>query len=256
VSVVVPVKDNQEGVDRLVRSLNTLTTKPLEIIIVDNLSAEMIQLPESEIDIHGVRCGRIGPAAARNSGAKLARGEWIWFLDSDCEVLPGTLDSYISSSGGALGYSGNVKSAGRGLLSRYYEAQEILIPQFGDLNDPLYLITANAIIERNLFFDLGCFDEAFPAAAGEDIDLGFRIHNHSLLVFSEGAIVLHHFEECIDAFKKRFRRYGGGNYILAQKYKLNLFPSPFEPNRKNYFHSTLAKIQYEALREGYEEKQK
>ena len=45
---------------------------------------------------------RRGPAANRNFGARVADGEWLIFLDDDCNPRPGFLAAYLKANG-ALG---------------------------------------------------------------------------------------------------------------------------------------------------------
>lgn len=251
VTVVVPVRNNQGGLDRLIASLDLLTVSPREIIIVDNLSVPAAHMPRSRHRIRLMNCTTLGAAATRNVGIKSAVSEWIWFLDSDCEVLPSTLSEFCRSQPGPIAFAGRVLSASRKLLGRYYDGQEVLIPQFAEDNEPLYLITASAMIHRGALDVVGCFDESFPSAAGEDIDLGLRLFSRGRLKFASGACVFHHFEECLSDFRKRFARYGQGNRVLEDKYHLSLKPSPFAPYKDTYVARVLARIQYEALTRGY-----
>lgn len=251
VSVVIPVRDNQSGVIQLLESIKLLATLPKEVVVVDNLSKSPLSLPAMPYPVTIINCQTPGPAAARNAGAKTACGEWIWFLDSDCTVQRDTLLEFERASGNVIGMACRVKSRTNRLLGRYYDSQEILFPQFAENEEPLYLITASACIHRESFFAVGQFDESFPLAAGEDIDLGFRLFESGRLAFVHNAIVDHDFEEDTAAFIKRFQRYGLGNRLLAKKYNICLAPSPFTPNHPTYLKRTLAKIQYEALFAGY-----
>lgn len=251
VSVVIPVRDNQVGLTRLLESLSSLSAPPLEVVVVDNLSAPPVLLPPTQYPALLVSCSKPGPAAARNAGARAASGEWVWFLDSDYIADPHALSAFAQASGGVIGMCGFVKSQSNRLLGRYYDSQEILLPQFSESDEPLYLITASACIHRCTFLALGGFDESFLLAAGEDIDLGFRLFQAGRLAYVPESVVHHAFEEDTSAFRKRFERYGVGNRILAAKYGISLAPTPFEPNRSTFFTRTLAKLQFEALASGY-----
>lgn len=251
VSVVIPVKDNQKGIDELLTSIKKLSVLPKEIIVVDNLSDPPIRAEFCQSDTRLLSCKIPGPAAARNLGARYATGDWVWFLDSDCLVERSTLTEFASNPAGAIGTCGRIVSRETKLLSRYYSEQEILMPQFAEEDEPLYLITASAIIYKSAFFEVGGFDESFPAAAGEDIDLGLRLFQRGRLSFSSRARVLHTFEENLDLFRTRFTRYGAGSRILAEKYKISLAPAPFAPNRPSLLARILAKLQYESLHIGY-----
>lgn len=252
VSVVIPVRDNQHGLDRLIRSIERGTALPNSIIVVDNRSSQPIRATGTSIPLTLLHCEKPGAAAARNVGALASRTDWIWFLDSDCRVLPNTLEEFCKAKAGPIGFAGRVVAARRRLLSRYYEDQEILIPQFAENDEPLYLITASALVQRETLQSVGYFDETFPSAAGEDIDLGLRMFASGRLAYIDSACVEHDFEECLQDFSTRFERYGRGNRILAEKYQVCLRPSPFEPNRQSLFARVLANIQYKALSHGYD----
>lgn len=96
VSVVVPTYQRSELIVRAVRSALAQDTVPLEVLVVDDAShddtaSRIAALGDPRVR-HVVRPVRGGPAAARNDGIDLARGEFIAFLDSDDEWLPGKLD--------------------------------------------------------------------------------------------------------------------------------------------------------------------
>ena len=79
---------------------------------------------------------------------------------------------------GAVAYAGMVKAERSDLVSRYYDTQGILIPPpLWDNGEerPSYLITANALVWRLALAKIGGFNEHFPSAGEEDIDLGLRL---------------------------------------------------------------------------------
>jgi glycosyltransferase involved in cell wall biosynthesis len=254
VSIIIPVKDNQFGLNRLVNSINHLNVKPLEIIIVDNNSVRCPVIEKSNVSVTIIKCNNPGPASARNAGANYAKGKWLWFIDSDCVVDTKALKAFINASGTSIGLCGAVKSNSNRLLNRYYEHQQILMPQFAN-NEPLYLITANCLIHRETFFTVGAFDTSFHLAAGEDIDLGFRLFGLGKLTYVADAIVYHHFEESLESFRSRFHRYGIGNFQLSLKHQIKLDPAPFAPNKSCLTFKVLADIQYHSLLQGFTEAQ-
>src|SRR5215469_4492500 len=89
ISVVIPVYNRQQDVQRALASALRQTLAPAEIVVVDDGStdasvAAVTALNESRIRL--VRHDRNrGAAAARNTGIAAARGDWIALLDSDDE---------------------------------------------------------------------------------------------------------------------------------------------------------------------------
>ncbi len=93
VSVVVPVYNGEAFVTQAVDSVLAQTYAPWELILVDDGSSDRSgELCQSLAERHpGVRCLRQenqGPAAARNTGLSLCRGEFVAFLDCDDAWLP------------------------------------------------------------------------------------------------------------------------------------------------------------------------
>ena len=216
VSVVIPVKDNQAGLDRLRDSLSPL--KLLEVIVVDNNSSPPVRIPEgpSETPMRVVFGSTPGPAAARNTGARHAAGEWLLFLDSDCTVSSDLLLRYAQAIDGSLAYTGAIRASDRGPIGRFYDRHSVLEPP-RDEHGSIYVVTANALVWRPAFDAVDGFDERFRLAAAEDVDLGVRLGGIGRLGFVADASVVHDYGG-LAAFARRFWRYGRGNIRLAAKY--------------------------------------
>ena len=159
--------------------------RPAKIVVVDNDSVPAIVLPVTELPTQLLHCSIPGPAAARNLGAKAVDTEWILFIDSDCIPTPNLLRNYVAAQDGSIAYSGFVRSSSTGWIARYYETQEILIPMHDRRRRPQYLVTANLLVHRPALQQVNGFCEGFPLAAGEDIDLGFRLQRVGSLQYAE-----------------------------------------------------------------------
>ena len=98
VSLIIPVHERTSELCTLLDSLNQLNGRErLEIIVVDDGSSKSLEPAIRAKNYHWpitfLRNEQAkGPSAARNRGAKSARGGYLWFLDSDSEICsPETL---------------------------------------------------------------------------------------------------------------------------------------------------------------------
>lgn len=259
-SLVVPVKDNQHGILRLMTACLDVFSPghcPKEIIVVDNLSSPPLTVPQFAswgLPLHVLVCARPGAAAARNLGARAATGKWVLFLDSDCLPTPGLIEGYQRALDGAIAYAGVVRAERKDPLSRYYETQGIFSPPpvwHQGKERPAYLITANALVWRPALAQVGGFDEQFPDAAGEDVDLGLRLWCIGPLAYAAQAQILHTTEPNLGAFVRRFIRYGRANRLLSARYLVDLSPRRFLPQRQTLLYRLFAWLQFFALWWGY-----
>ena len=101
VSVIIPTLfQHEDGLLRAIRSASDQTSRPLEILVVDDRPTPKethLPLGHAGVPIRIVAndSGQHGPSAARNYGARVARGTWIAFLDDDDEWMPAKLEKQL-----------------------------------------------------------------------------------------------------------------------------------------------------------------
>tara|TARA_B100000963_G_C22498940_1_gene612812 strand:- start:4 stop:933 length:930 start_codon:yes stop_codon:yes gene_type:complete len=267
ISIVIPVKDNQKGIDKYLTKFFETHSKidfPKEIIIVDNNSCPALELKSEYLNfglpIKLILSRKIGPASARNKGVEMAKGKWLLFNDSDCIPTKSLLKGYLKADNNSVAYAGNIKSLDSDKLSKYYESQEILIPlkTYNENDDfvPQYLITANSLIWKKAFNEIGGFNEQIGIAGGEDVDLGLRLSKIGNLSYAFDSVAVHDFSDGIIGFYRRFKRYGEGNRIVEELWKTDLKPTLFRPNERSLANEIFAKFQYIGLRIGYKKADK
>lgn len=258
ITLIIPVLNNKIGIERFLAELRRTHTDdqlPAEILIVDNASDVPLQCSATDLPVRLLYCAQRGPANARNLGASVATTEWLAFSDSDCVPSPVMFSGYLNALPGSVGYAGMVKALDDDPVSKYYDDQEILIPPEvsggEDHGRPDYLVTANCIVWKSAFMQVGGFDGSISIAAGEDVALGFKLREIGQLDYAKASVCLHEFTSQLPDFAGRFIRYGQGNKLVAQRFGLDLEPKPFLPVVPGYFNEILAQIQFECMRIGY-----
>ena len=115
ISVVVPVYNVESYLEKCIESILSQTYRNLEIILVDDGSTdssgkicEKYKGKSSLISV--IHTANKGQAAARNTGIKLAKGEYITFVDSDDVISPNMITLlYDNIAGCDLSMCGNIK---------------------------------------------------------------------------------------------------------------------------------------------------
>ena len=100
VSAIIPTHNRAHLVGRAIRSVLAQTFTGWECLVVDDASTD-----DTEGVVHSFEDPRIhylrheankGGSAARNTGIRAARGEYLAFLDSDDEWVPGKLEKQLA----------------------------------------------------------------------------------------------------------------------------------------------------------------
>ncbi len=98
-SIIIPCYNYARFLDRALDSAISQPGEDYEIIVIDDGSTDDTNSVVSEYlsnpycpHLHYHHQNNLGPSAARNSGVKLSRGQFLIFLDADDELVDGALD--------------------------------------------------------------------------------------------------------------------------------------------------------------------
>ena len=201
VSVVIPTYNRQNLVVEAIESVLGQTFRDFEIIVVDDGStdetAAKIQ-PYLARLIYTVQKNQ-GVAVARNTGIRLAQGEWICFLDSDDLWQPGKLAAQISFADthpeyGLLaselqGFDANGKAGGSSKSAMYRIRNGLVVE---DLLFGNWIQTSTVMLRRDCLDQVGWFDEDV-GQFGEDWLLWMRVASKFPIYFMPEPLVSYRF---------------------------------------------------------------
>ncbi|MDQ3216117.1 MAG: glycosyltransferase [Pseudomonadota bacterium] len=194
VSVIVPMYNAENWIERCLAPLRAMLGRGeiFEIIVVNDGSND-----GSQAIVRGLASVQLlamdeqgGPAAARNRAAAVARGEYLWFVDSDVvvadnaakvlrETLTRTRPAAVIGSYDDQPGANNFLSQYKNLVHHYYHHR--------NKNRASTFWAGCGAVQRSLFLQLGGFDaKRFRYPSIEDIELGYRIGD------AGGIIVLDH----------------------------------------------------------------
>jgi len=207
VSVIIPTWNRQNVLSRAIHSVQSQSYPASEIIVVDDGSSDQTRelVTEKFGDVILLQQSNSGVSSARNRGIRQAKGQWIALLDSDDEWLPNKLELQLA----ALSSTAN---------SRLIHCDEIWIRNGVRVNAmkkhqkyggwiypyclPLCAISPSAaLIRRDVFDDIGYFDESLPAC--EDYDFWLRFCASEQVTYIDQSLL---------------RKYGGHPDQLSSKH--------------------------------------
>ena len=101
-AVVIPVFDDVIALGRSLESVRNQRLRAVETTVIDDASTidmtEMLRELSEDGVLVMVQHENRGPAAARNLGARTTTADWLVFLDSDDELLPGALATFAAAA--------------------------------------------------------------------------------------------------------------------------------------------------------------
>ena len=200
VSVIVTTHNRATLLPRAIRSILEQTYNDYEIVIVDDASSDSTQDVIASFSDSRVRFQRReqsgGASAARNTGVRVARGQYLAFLDDDDEWLPTKIERQVailesSSPRVALVYgwvdvvddfTGAVSPLARNVME-------------GDVFDSLVAMrtpgpTSVLMVRTSVAREIDGFDESLPRH--NDIDFICRISRHYQVALLPEVVLLHH----------------------------------------------------------------
>ena len=104
ISVVIPCFNSASTIERALRSVEHQTTKPLEVLVVDDASSDNTvsiigdYARTSSLNVRVIKQSvNGGPSVARNAAWNVASGDFIAFLDADDQWHPQKLEMQITA---------------------------------------------------------------------------------------------------------------------------------------------------------------
>jgi len=218
-SVIVPVFNDQQGIERCILALRAQTAprESFEIIVVDNGSKPAIYLATAEYNVILIRCNTPGSYAARNAGVAASTGRTLAFTDADCEPSP----DWIENGRAALAEAPGTIVGGEVLVSHPDPRtgtglyQHIIgFRQRENIEDRGFAVTANMFCTRQDFLTIGEFQTSL--LSGGDMEWGHRALKAGIpTVYAAGVIVTTPPRVTLLSAIRQARRVAGGRRQLA-----------------------------------------
>lgn len=212
-SVIVLTWNGLPATKACLASLRQNCGEEVEVIVVDQastdgtvgwLSASSLEWPALRVEFLP---RNLGFAGGCNRGARLARGNRIWFVNNDIVVGNGWLeamraaldsDPEIVAVGPMTDYTGELQWDWEGYVDRVYpkKFQEHVDRRLADWRGKLWRFPRVAGlllgIRREIFEEIGGFSEAYPVGMFEDDDLCLRLRRRGLRLAVVPSVFVHH----------------------------------------------------------------
>jgi GT2 family glycosyltransferase/SAM-dependent methyltransferase len=212
VSVIIPIYGQ---IDYTLQCLFSIAANQpqaaFEVIIIDDCSPD--NSVEALTNVKSIRLIRNaenqGFIRSCNTGASVAQGKYLYFLNNDTQVTSGWLDELLRTFqefpgtglvGSKLIYpDGRLQEAGGiiwqdGSAWNFGHSQDPLLPIYNYAREVDYCSGASILVPKVLFDELGGFDEHYLPAYCEDCELAFKIRDQGYRVIYQPLSVVIHYE--------------------------------------------------------------
>ncbi|MGH8850248.1 MAG: glycosyltransferase [Casimicrobiaceae bacterium] len=225
-SIIVPTYNRPAQLAVCLQACARLDYPPdcFELIVVDDGGSvpldEVVARFHEVLTLRLLRQDNAGPAAARNTGASAARGEYLAFTDDDCSPAPKWLEAlaaqFATSPDHAVGgrtlnaLTHNLYSATSQYLISYLHSYYNAVPRAAR-----FFPSNNVAFPAREFRAIGGFDTTYIRAAAEDRELCDRwLHFGYRMIYAAGAVVYHAHDLTLVTFLGQHFQYGQGAFCF------------------------------------------
>jgi len=207
ISTVIPTLDRRHTLSRAINSVLKQTIPADEIIIIDNGSTDgTLDMIQSEFPM--VRFAsqiKPGVSAARNMGISLANSKWVALLDSDDAWAPNKLEKQIElsidNSNSRLIHTDEIWYRNGRRVNQMKKHKKRGGNIFEDCLPLCCISPSSVLMRKDLFDDIGLFDEKLPVC--EDYDMWLRITSKESISYVDEPLTI---------------KYGGHEDQLSSKF--------------------------------------
>ncbi len=212
VSIIIPVYNEFDYTYLCLKSIyNNTKGIDYEVILADDCSTDKtVQISEYVDGITVTRSDKnVRFLHNCNNASAYAKGKYILFLNNDTQVQPEWLSSLVQliekdATIGLVGSKfvypdGRLQEAGGILWSdgsawNFGHGDNPNLPQYNYVREVDYISGACIMLSKQLWDDIGGFDEQFAPAYCEDSDLAFEVRKRGYKVAYQPQSVVVHFE--------------------------------------------------------------
>lgn len=212
VSIIVPIYNSEKVLCRCIDSILNQTYSNFEVLLINDGSSDNSELickgyveRDSRVNLFSQRNG--GVSSARNTGLKLAKGEWIAFVDSDDWIEPDYLSELIPASHNELSIcsfiyegtrSSNINHLRTGLWDggNIVRAFSFLLSNMAFCGSWCKIFSKSLIDEYRLLFDT-------RVSAGEDMLFVYEFIGRRPLTIKTNSRPLYHYVDFVESLSHK-----------------------------------------------------
>jgi len=228
ISVVICAYNADSTMDGCLASFAKVDYPDFEVIVVDDGSTDETgpiadRHAAAAPYIHVIHQPNLGLSAARNVGMNAARGSIVAYTDSDCYVDPHWLhymawaftdDRFVAVGGPNLPPPDDNRTAACVAVSPGAPTHVLLTDEIAE-----HVPGCNMAYRKEYLAGIGGFDATYRAA-GDDVDVCWRLQDQGHLIgFSAAMFVWHHRRCTVSAYLKQQKGYGRAEALLLPKHK-------------------------------------
>jgi glycosyltransferase involved in cell wall biosynthesis len=259
VSAIIPVFNGSATLRQAIDSVLDQSSCGLELIVVDDGSTDSTPaiIESYGTSVQQIRQTNAGPAAARNTGVRSARGEYLAFLDADDRWLPGMLNRSImmldSDPDCVMAYSNllMVDSDGRSLAAYLISEEYAHAPSMEEILARMWpIMPSAALIRRSAFDACAGFVEDFRGAGFEDAFLWLRLREQGHFRYIPEALAVWRFSWFPKPLKVQPYRRDPETFAQLVRQRYGIDPSRLVAARLRATRSILGYAGLRALQQG------
>lgn len=220
ISVIIPTfKRSDDIIENAIKSVVNQTYNDIEIILVDdnNENHYSNNIVDNDFIMSHVKyikhAANLGACAARNTGAKNSKGEWLAFLDDDDLWMDNKLEKQLSKCNEEVGlvYCGiRINNLGSSIITDRL-AYKINNPVKELLIHNVIGSTSVGLVNRKAFIDVGMFDTQL--GTGQDVDLWIRIAKKYKIDFIYNPLIIYNMNNVDSIHTNVYKRLQSNKYL-------------------------------------------